>query len=148
MLELAITLLVLGVAYLGNTYLDIRHVQDLRRREQIYGDVAVITLPVTPSVSVQTIGLVSGCIVVGLGYITRIKISVRNVLGGRVTSLELLMERARHEAILRMKAQAKAQHCDSIGNVRVVHTPLLRQDTSVSGVEIMAYGTGLRHINA
>ena len=65
------------------------------------------------------------------------------VLGAQET---LRLERARREAVLRMKAEAEARGHDTIINVRIETSPLASGGSGnrgVAGVEILAFGTAV-----
>jgi uncharacterized protein YbjQ (UPF0145 family) len=77
-------------------------------------------------------------------YFKRILAAMRNVIGGTVRSYETLIDRARREAILRMKESAPVG-TSIIINVRV-ETSTIGNNTrnkSVGCVEALAYGTAL-----
>ena len=89
--------------------------------------------------------LVSGSVVVSIDYFKQFVAGLRNLFGGRVTAYESLLERARREAILRMKEQARDLGADSIWNVRLETAAISQgaQTQQVGSMEVMAYGTAL-----
>ena len=68
---------------------------------------------------------------------------LRDLVGGRVSSYESLLERARREALLRMKAEARALGAQSVWNVRLETSSITKGGKGVSAVEVLAYGTAL-----
>ena len=88
--------------------------------------------------------MVYGSAVISVDYFKRILAALRNVFGGTIRSYETLLDRARREAILRMKEAAPAG-TKIIINVRVETSTIGKntQKKSVGCVEALAYGTAL-----
>ena len=61
--------------------------------------------------------MVCGSAVISIDYFKRILAGLRNIFGGTVKSYETLIDRARREALLRMKE--KADDATMIINVRI-----------------------------
>ena len=69
---------------------------------------------------------------------------MRNIFGGRVTSYETLLDRARREAILRMKEEAKELNAELVFNIKLETSSIYKgKGNSVGSVEVLAYGTAL-----
>ena len=67
-----------------------------------------------------------------------------SLVGGRMRSYESLLDRARREAVLRMKAEAKARGAELVINVKFQTFAIGgRKPDSIKGVEMLAYGTAL-----
>ena len=90
--------------------------------------------------------LVTGSVVVSLDYFKRFIAGLRALIGGRIKTYEPLLDRARREALLRMKEEARDRGFDAIINVRL-HTSRLANSRGngegTAGVEVLAFGTGL-----
>lgn len=98
------------------------------------------TPPGTPPGS----SLVAGNVVVSIDYFKKISAGLRNILGGRVSAYESLVERARREAILRMKEEARDIGADAIFNVKLETSSITKgAKGQVGAVEVLAYGTAL-----
>jgi uncharacterized protein YbjQ (UPF0145 family) len=65
----------------------------------------------------------------------------RNLVGGRFRGYESLLERARREALLRLKLQAREAGASLVIGVRFHSTRIAGSATPA--VEVMAYGTAL-----
>ncbi len=93
--------------------------------------------------------LVGGSVVVSIDYFKRFVAGLRSLIGGRVTSYESLLDRARREAVLRMKEQARELGADSVWNVRL-ETAAIAQGAAqqIGSVEVLAYGTALIPVTA
>jgi uncharacterized protein YbjQ (UPF0145 family) len=90
--------------------------------------------------------MVMGSVVISIDYFKRLLAILRNIFGGRVTSYETLVDRARREAVLRLKAAARRKGCDIVVNLRL-ETSTIGQSAnnrnSVGCVEVLAYGTAI-----
>ena len=88
--------------------------------------------------------MVQGSAVISVDYFKRLLASLRNLFGGTIRSYETLLDRARREALLRMKESAPAG-TSMIVNVRV-ETSTVGKNSHKKGVgcvEALAYGTAL-----
>jgi uncharacterized protein YbjQ (UPF0145 family) len=69
---------------------------------------------------------------------------LRSLLGGRIGAYESLVDRARREAVLRMKRHAQDQGATQIFNVKLETSSISKGNRrQIGSVEIFAYGTGL-----
>lgn len=139
-----IALLVLG--YVFGSVLEKRHFVSLLEREQKFLPVPAVTFDeLDPETNPQhgnykDAQFVSGSVVVSVDYFKRFLAALRNIFGGRVSSYETLIDRARREAILRMKEAATG--ANTIANVRV-ETSTLSSSGGLGSIEVHAYGTAL-----
>ena len=96
--------------------------------------------------NIESARLVTGSVVVSVDYFKAFMASLRNLFGGEVRSYTPLLDRARREAILRMKEAAL--DCQMIINVRIETSTIGSGETGEAGalqcVEIIAYGTAIR----
>lgn len=138
----------LVVGYVAGTINESRHFAALRRGEEDSRDMIVITFPDAPSEwNVFDPTLVTGSVVISLDYFKRFIAGLKAFVGGRITTYEPLLDRARREALLRMKNAARAQGYDTVVNVRLETSCLARASSNnggVSGIEILAFGTAVR----
>lgn len=142
---LPVVLAVFG--FIIGSFLERRHFQSIRQREK-----ALAGLPIFPTRScdpdrvVIEGQLVVASIVVSLDYFKRILAAFRNIFGGNVRSYESLLDRAKREAILRLKEQSVG--CDAIINLRMETATLANTQSrkkGTGGVEVVAYGTAIRY---
>jgi uncharacterized protein YbjQ (UPF0145 family) len=69
---------------------------------------------------------------------------IHSFFGARLSAYESLVDRARREALLRMREKAHAAGATMIFGVRLETSPINDGDPRRStGVEIMAYGTAI-----
>lgn len=154
LIELAfnvIPFLLLLVVGLGvGTMTERRHFASISKREAQLRSLPAVTFEALPAGwAPERCGLVSGNVVVSLDYFKRFAASIRILFGGRVKAFEPLLDRGRREALLRMKEDAVAAGYDAIINVRLETARMANADGSTTaGVEVLAYGTGLRLLNS
>ena len=136
-------LLILG--YVAGSAAESRHYRSIEAREKQFSHLPAVTIAEisVDENKVQNAELVHGCVVVSIDYFKRFLAGLRNIVGGPVTSYETLMDRARREATLRMKAMATG--ATIIVNVRLETATIGKDDKrgTVGGVEVIAYGTAL-----
>jgi uncharacterized protein YbjQ (UPF0145 family) len=138
-------LLILG--YTAGSLAERRHYRSIKDRERETLSMQVMTAePRFQDERVQQAFLVNGSAVISIDYFKRLLAQLRNIFGGRVKAYESLLDRARREAILRMKQQARAGGAEIIVNLRL-ETSSIGQNAnrrkSIGSIEAIAYGTAL-----
>lgn len=146
--ELGVPLFLLVLGYVAGGMAEQSHYKSIRLRE-----LRLRRMPTTnlrrppPHWRVESTGLVAGSTVVSVDYFKRFLAQLRGFVGGRVRSYESLLDRARREAVLRMKEEAALGGYDAVINVRLESTNIaspLRNDRGTAGVEVLAFGTALK----
>lgn len=122
-----------------------RHYRSIRKREEELRDILLIPVR-TPPESLQhcRTDFVCGNVVIGLDYFKKYLAHFRNLIGGRMGSYETLFERARREAILRMKEEARRKKAKYVFNVKFSTANIKSGNNENKGsgcVEVIAYGT-------
>jgi uncharacterized protein YbjQ (UPF0145 family) len=140
-------LFLLLAAYFTGSWIERRHYRAIRAREGELKRLPAITFRTTPaSWEVEGSGLVTGSMVVSVDYFKRFLAGLRHFVGGRVKSYESILDRARREAVLRLKDDAVARGYNAVINVRLETTRMAnarRNGQGIAGLEVLAYGTGL-----
>lgn len=85
--------------------------------------------------------MISSNVVISHDYFKYAIANVQNMLGGRLTSYESVVERARREAIVRLKLEAEKMGADQIMGIRLSTTELGMQGGMV---KVFAYGTAIQ----
>lgn len=120
-----------------------RHYAELRRREaELQQVVALSTRWVPLGVQATRSNLASGSVVVSSDYFKSFVAGFRQLFGGQFRGYETLLERARREALLRLKANAQSQGAALVIGVRF-HSTRVSALGAVPSVEMMAYGTAV-----
>lgn len=133
----------LSVGYLSGTILERRHYASIRRREEAFAALPAIMLkrPLGEE-GIRETRLVSGSVVVSVDYFKEFVASLMNFFGGRIEAYETLVDRARREAILRMKEEAEG--ASEIVNIRIETASISKNAAQhVGAVEVVAYGTAI-----
>lgn len=147
-INLGLPLLLLSIAFVTGRVIEKRHYREIRKREIRWRNLPAVTFRTVPKAwDVEEAGLVTGSVVISVDHFKRFLAGLRMLVGGRVKSYESLLDRARREALLRMKAEAVERGYGAIMNVRLETSRLAssrRKGKSTAGVEVLAFGTGLR----
>ena len=148
-LSLALNILIpLGLLMLGffiGRHKEKRHYQSIRRREE-----ALLHIPATTSWhhdterEIEEVRLVFGSTAVSVDYFKRLLAFFRNLIGGEVKAYGSLVDRARREAILRMKESYPQS--DAFINCRLATSSITTgRSRRTACVEVIAYATALRY---
>lgn len=140
--NLLLPIALLAVGYVVGRVLERRHYASIRRRERELQTVVALTTRYIPEgVAARGSCLVSGSVVVSSDYFKSFVAGFRTLIGGRFRGYESLLERARREALLRLKLQAQQAGSALVIGVRF-HTTRVAGSTTPA-VEVMAFGTVL-----
>ena len=143
MYDLIILAVFLAVGYVSGRYYEAKHYKSIIKREANLRHLPAIAsrvLPVTETHNEVT--LVTGSVVISVDYFKRFLAALRTLMGGRVTSYESLLDRARREAILRMKEQAQSIGADKIFNIKFETASISKNAKGkIGSIEVLAYGT-------
>jgi len=147
MIELGSILVFLVIGYVFGTLAEKRHFRSLREREVLSQELpALVADTVDTTQQIEQAYLVVGATVIAIDYFKAFAAALRSFFGGRVAVYETLLERARRESILRMKAEAAG--CDLIVNVRIETSSIGGEHqgkNKINSVECYAYGTAIRY---
>ena len=144
---LGFPLFLLLLSYFIGRHLESNHYKSIREREAATKDMVAINFPRFPfDVEIERAGMVMGSVVVSHDNFKRFLAQLRIIVGGRIKSYEPLLDRARREAVLRMKEQALARGHNTVVNIRLETSRLAnsrRGGKGTAGVEMLAYGPAL-----
>lgn len=85
--------------------------------------------------------MVSSNVVISHDYFKYVIANIQNFFGGRLTSYESIVDRARREAVVRLKMEAEKMGATHIMGLRLSTTELGMQGGMI---EVFAYGTAIR----
>ena len=145
MYDLIIFLVLLAIGFGFGRYAETKHYKSIIKREKELNSIpAVATKILAPARNDLRSQLVTGSVVISIDYFKRFIAGLRNIFGGRVTSYETLLDRARREAILRMKEEAKKLNAELVFNIKLETASIHKgRGNSIGSVEVLAYGTAL-----
>lgn len=147
--DLIIFLVMILLGYGAGSWSEKRHYHSIIERED-----RLLILPVVTgregfaAESVEAGYLVTGSAVISIDYFKRLLAILRNIFGGPVKSYESLIDRARREAILRMKETARQKGADIVINMRLETSAIgssANKKRQVGSIEAIAYGTALNY---
>ena len=119
------------------------HFRSIIEREKQLRDILVFSERRIPDEDNLDGTLVCGSVVVSVDFFKRF--GLRTLVGGRVSAYESLLERARREAILRMKEEARRTGAKSVWNTRLETSSIYKgAQQSIGAVEVLAYGTAVK----
>lgn len=121
-----------------------RHFKRLLTSEAELSDIVALSTRRGDEDYVHGPNLVSGNVVIANDAFKKLMAALRIFFGGSIGSYETLMERARREAIVRMKRQARQRGSTAVLNVRLETATILgKSGGSVGSLEVLAYGTAI-----
>jgi uncharacterized protein YbjQ (UPF0145 family) len=142
--DLIILLSLLLVGYGFGSYNERRHFRSIIKREEELAHVLAFSTRHPPADDYVDCCLAAGSVVISIDYFKKVSAGLRNIIGGRVSAYESLMERARREAVLRMKEAARERGVNVIFNVKLETSSITKGSKGqIGAVEVLAYGTGL-----
>ena len=144
MSDIIVFLTLLGAGFAFGQLAEKRHYRSIIRRESELNRLPAVASRYPPVDRPYDQALVTGSVVVSVDYFKRFVASLRNLFGGRVTAYETLLDRARREALLRMKTQAKGMGAEMVFNVKYETASISKgRKQTIGSVELLAYGTAL-----
>jgi uncharacterized protein YbjQ (UPF0145 family) len=150
---------ILSIVFVGITYfigrsIENRHYQEIRKQELEFARIPAVTIPylpkswgMSPEFTLRNRPssiVVTGSVMISQDYFKSIASLLKSVIGGRLYSYETLLDRARREAVLRMKRDARTKGYNTIIGVRFETSTIASNSSKTTGVEVMVYGTALR----
>lgn len=139
MFQLVVFIVLFTVGFGFGRYNERKHLAILEREEQ---RLSYITVGNLRKVSFEQSGdLISSNVVISHDYFKYVLATVQNFLGGRLTSYESVVNRARREAIVRLKREAEKCGANHIACMRLATTEMGMQGGMV---EVFAYGTAIQ----
>lgn len=140
LVKIGIFVVLFSIGWVIGRSVERKHLKALQQREQ---DMAHIRLYTDRFATRDTAGqMISANVVISHDYFKFVIANIQNMLGGRLTSYESVVERARREAVLRLKEQAQEMGATEILGLRLSTTELGMQGGMV---EVFAYGTAIKH---
>lgn len=144
MSDLGIVVILVVIGFVCGRWAEQSHFASIRKREQELQDIILVPSKKLPTNWVCETAFVSGSVVIGMDYFKKTFALLSFFLGGRVRAYETLVERARREAVLRMKEETALMRGKYIFNIKFSTANLMGQDVNKSGcVEVTAYGTAI-----
>lgn len=136
--QIVLFLILFAVGWGFGRHIEQKHLRELDEKERQFAHIRIDT---NRFVQTDTPGqMISSNVVISHDYFKYVLASIRNFFGGRLVSYESVVERARREAVIRLKQEAHAMGAKQIMGVRLSTTELGMQGGIV---EVFAYGTAI-----
>lgn len=147
-MELIILLTLVVLGYIVGSITESKHYKSIKAREKLLLNLPAVTIKdaLEKNREIEKSELVVGSVVISLDYFKRFLAGLRNFVGGEISSYETLIDRARREAILRMKESTKGANI--ILNLRIETSAIgktANNRKSVGSIEAIAYGTAITY---
>jgi uncharacterized protein YbjQ (UPF0145 family) len=143
--SLIIFLVLLSLGYVFGKLAESRHYRSIHAREEMLIRLPAISCkrPMGHSVPISHAELVHGHVVISVDYFKQMLAGLRTIFGGTIQSYETLLDRARREAILRMKERCPT--ANQILNLRIETSSIYKGGSGerIGAVEVLAYGTAI-----
>ncbi len=142
MYDILFFLFLLIVGYVFGTIIEKRHFSSLTKREEemLYLPMIAIKKPLRDE-DITRSELVNGSVVISIDFFKKFVAGLVNFFGGNITVYESLVDRARREAILRMKESAK--DASEIINIKIETSSISKNTKGIGAIEVLAYGTAI-----
>jgi uncharacterized protein YbjQ (UPF0145 family) len=144
-MDLYITIILILLGYFFGKSREASHYRSIREREEKFRGLPTLATkkPIPQDGNLVEMKLVFGCTVISIDYYKRLLAGFRNIFGGNVSSYESLVDRARREAILRMKESCP--NASQVINLRIETSSVYKNSGrgSIGSIEVIAYGTAV-----
>lgn len=144
MLELSILIGLTVTGYVIGQYLERRHYRSIEQRERDIINLITTSSkhPIGEIPSEVRAEVVKGACVISPDYFKRFVARLRQLFGGNVRSYETLIDRARREAVLRLKESCT--DANQVINLRIETSSITKgRRNEVGSIEVLAYATAL-----
>lgn len=142
-LQIAIPLILVILGFALGRVRETRHIRSLRQRERQPGPALTNLRRLPDGMRARRTVLCLGSVVIANDYYKAFGASLKHLVGGRLRTLETLLDRGRREAIQRMRHTARAAGAEIVLNVRLETSMVTGREKASGAVEVIAYGTGI-----
>lgn len=135
------------LGYFFGRHAEKKHFKSLIEREQKLNQLPAMASRMPPQDGAYDQVLVSGSVVIANDYFKTFVAGLRNFFGGKISTYESLLDRARREALLRLKEDADRLGADLVFNVKYETANISGQTSKKPPIiEAHAYGTALKKL--
>ncbi|PID61054.1 MAG: hypothetical protein CSB44_08270 [Gammaproteobacteria bacterium] len=133
----------LAIGYSFGRLAEKRHLRNIIRREQALAHLPAVASKNPPAEAGERYELVSGSVVIASDYFKRFLAGLITLFGGRLAPYESMLDRARREAMLRMKDEARRKQAGYVFNVKYQTASVSGSGRGAGALEVLAYGTAV-----
>lgn len=147
MIQIYVALALLAMGFLVGSLMERAHYAQIRKRERALRDFPTMSLKTIPEAKeVSRASMRMGSVVISVDYFKRFAAGLKKLFGGEIHSYSSLLDRARREALLRLKDNCK--DADLLINLRFETCTLSDgSNSNIGSVEVVAYGTAVWYRN-
>ena len=138
--QIILFLILFSVGWTFGRHIEQKHLRELDEKEKLFAHIRIDTNRFTETSANGQ--LVSSNVVISHDYFKYVLANIQNFFGGRLTSYESVVERARREAMLRLKQEA-----DRIGANHIMGVRLSTTELGMQGGMVEVFGDGSASIN-
>ncbi len=144
--QIGLPVFLIGLGFLAGRVNEGRHRRSLLRREAMTGPVMTNLRSLPEAARAVESWLCLGTVVIASDYFKTFGASLKTLVGGRLRTLETLLDRGRREALLRLREDAREREADMVMNVRFETAIILRSkhNRPYPAAEVVAYGTAVK----
>lgn len=138
--KIVLFVLLFSIGWLVGRHVEQKHLRELEEKEKKLAHIKMDTNKFQTS---QNSGqLIESNVVIANDYFKYVIAQIQNFFGGRLTTYESVVDRARREAIVRLKQKAVDVGANQIMGLRLSTT-----EVGMEGgmVEVFAYGTAIKY---
>jgi uncharacterized protein YbjQ (UPF0145 family) len=144
MFQFGLFIALLALGYFAGQMAERKHYQSIQAREKTLIGLPAINSkrPMGELPTITDVRLVQGNVVISVDYFKRIQATLRSIFGGNVMAYETLVDRARREAILRLKESCPG--ANQVINLRIETSSITKGNANqIGAVEVLAYATAI-----
>lgn len=97
-------------------------IEEIKNNKQILDSILITTETTINQPIEKRVGVISSQCVYGLNIVKDIFASIRNIVGGRIQSIEEALEKANIEIIEDLKTKAYMEDCNAVIGLKIEHT--------------------------
>ena len=136
--QIVVFLILFAVGWGFGRHIEQKHLRELDEKEKQFAHIRIDT---NRFVETSATGqLVSSNVVISHDYFKYIIAQIQNLFGGRLTTYETVVDRARREAVVWLKLEAEKMGANQIMGLRLSTTEMGMEGGMV---EVFAYGTAI-----
>ncbi|MHC4983952.1 MAG: YbjQ family protein [Planctomycetota bacterium] len=146
LIQFGLPLFLILLGFLVGRVTERRHFRSLKQREAQSGPVLTNLKKLPGGARCVASSLCLGSVVIASDYFKFFGASLKGLVGGRLRTLETVLERGRRESLLRMRQQAAEFGADMVMNVRLETAIVMRsrKNRAYPAAEVIAYGTAVK----
>jgi uncharacterized protein YbjQ (UPF0145 family) len=139
-------IIMIALGFLAGRIIESRHFRDIIEREGRDGPVLTNLKYLPDGRRAEATKFCIGGVVIASDYFKTFGAKLKCLVGGRLRTLETMLERGRREAMLRLREQAAEFGADFVISVRLDTAVIMknRQGKTYPAAEVIAYGTAVR----